>query len=94
MISAGAIRGSLGRLIYGNPLYGALLAGRAPLALKLIPPTPFAGDALMGAALTRGRLPLGDDSPGLELGLDWLPPGADRQTLRTLHGFAARPAAV
>ena len=87
MISAGAIRGSLGRLIYGNPLYGALLAGRAPLALKLIPPTPFAGDALMGAALTRGRLPLGDDSPGLELGLDWLPPGADRQTLRTLHGF-------
>ncbi|MSO71119.1 MAG: hypothetical protein EXQ88_03780 [Alphaproteobacteria bacterium] len=87
MISVGAFRGSLGKLLSGHALYDAILSRRAPVALRLIPPTPFAGDALKGAALARGRLPLGDDGLGLDLGQSWTPAGADRQTIKALNGF-------
>lgn len=70
---ANGVVGTLGRLIYGNPLYRLTLGGKIPDALVATPPEPWAGDPDVAKGVLDGEFPL--SGRWVSLGED---PWADR----------------
>lgn len=79
-------RHGVGTLIYASPLYRLTLGGRSPVALALVPPDPWPGDAARGTAILNGAL--GFDGETLRGGaVVWYPAGMSDNWLAALHGF-------
>ena len=69
-----------------SPLFRWRLQKSTPLRLRRIPPNPGLGDARLGALLLDGHFVLCGER--LELSEEsWMPKGASKNWLRTLHGF-------
>lgn len=78
---------SLVEALYATPVYGLLLAGKAPDGLAAVPADPWPGDAQTGAALIEGMYRFG----GQEVSSGsppWSASSVDDAFLDPLHGFA------
>lgn len=97
---AAAIR----RLTFGLPGYGVTLLGRAPKALRVLPPDPWPGDADHGRMILGGEFTFAGvtapiqrcdpDQSGMAsaatpaLPFAWSPPGTNATWQSALHGFS------
>ncbi len=84
--SLGDLRTSLGKLLYGSPIYGMSLAGRAPGELALVPPDPWPGDAAQGGAILGGEFQFFDETVNAER-VAWQAVGTSEAWRVALNGF-------
>ncbi|HYE01000.1 MAG TPA: heparinase II/III family protein [Alphaproteobacteria bacterium] len=80
------LRDQARKLAFDNPLYKMSLSGRAPGALKVIPPDPWPGDAERGHAMLGGQYRLAGQLVVLDAE-PWAPPGASTAWRREMHAF-------
>jgi len=83
----GAARRGLGDWLFALPVYPLTLRGRAPRALRLVPPDPWSGDPEKGSRILGGRFPFAGQSLAVS-GFDALPAGLSAAARDHLHGFA------
>ena len=76
----------LGDALYATPVYGFLLAGKAPDRLAAVPADPWPGDAQTGAALMDGLYRFGAQEVSAN-SPPWETSAADDVFLDALHGF-------
>ena len=80
------LRRGLTAIAFRNPLYNFTLKSPPPSALVALPSDPWPGDAARGRAILGNSFPFAGSVVQSETP-PWLPPGASREFLATLHGF-------
>ncbi len=80
------LRYSVGKLIFASPLYRYTLAGRTPPDLYSLPPDPWPGKAIRGAAILKGEFEFFGEKAG-DARHTWQPAGMSEAWLAELHSF-------
>ena len=82
----GTPRRGVAEWLFSLPLYPLTLSGRAPRALRMVPPDLWSGDREKGARIAGGRFPFAGKNLAVP-GFEALPPELSGTASDFLHGF-------